>query len=433
VPEANSVTSLFEGLKDREDKVIQQLWDRYFVRLVKLASARMPRDRRREFDEEDVALSAFHSFCDRAARGQFPMLVDRDGLWRLLATLTTRKLFANIRHQSRQKRGGGQAAISTTDSDDLSRVLRREPTPAAAAQLADEYDSLFAKLDDPVLKTIALRKLEGFSRRDRRRATRLGPDRRPQALARPRHLGRGYDVTPHITADLPVNARRRIDEVSDRFEADWREGKHPDLADFLDGSPTLERVQLFRELLALELDFRRREGDLVETADYRARFPEYADVIDSTFIGDRSTIDRPAPAGAGVERGDVSEALRAAGYEVLGELGRGGMGIVFRARQTALGREVAVKVIKSAEFASETEQRRFRDEAEPAVVLGPCRHRQCRFVHRRQLIAPGRRERPSHGRLRAVRPRRRQPGGLARTGNQIRRRSHRLRVILTRG
>ncbi len=123
----------------------------------------MPRDRRRMFDEEDVALSAFQSFCDRAARGQFPKLVDRDDLWRLLATLTTRKLYNHLRHQSRQKRGGGQSALSLLDEGDLSQILSREPTPAAVAQLADEYDNLFTKLNDSLLQTIAHRKLEGFS------------------------------------------------------------------------------------------------------------------------------------------------------------------------------------------------------------------------------------------------------------------------------
>jgi DNA-directed RNA polymerase specialized sigma24 family protein len=167
---SNSVTRLIGGLKDGEDEDIARLWDRYFERLVKLASARMPRDRRREFDEEDVALSAFHSFCDRAARGQFPRLADRDDLWRLLATLTTRKLLSSLRHQSRQKRGGGrvvgEAGSRARDSDSteyLSEVLSREPSPAAVAELADECDRLFARLDDAVLKTIAVRKLEGFS------------------------------------------------------------------------------------------------------------------------------------------------------------------------------------------------------------------------------------------------------------------------------
>jgi len=168
MPDPNSITFLIGGLKDGENQVIQRLWDHYFDRLVRLAAARMPRDRRRELDEEDVALSAFQSFCDRAARGQFPRLDDRNDLWRVLATLTTRKLFDSLRHQSRQNRGGGRvlgesAVDAQGDAEGLAWVLGREPTPADAAALADDYQRLFAKLDDPVLKTIALRKLEGFS------------------------------------------------------------------------------------------------------------------------------------------------------------------------------------------------------------------------------------------------------------------------------
>src|SRR5581483_6252949 len=58
-----------------------------------------------------------------------------------------------------------------------------------------------------------------------------------------------------------------------------------------------------------------------------------------------------------------------AGYEVATELGRGGMGIVYEARQTALGRVVAVKVLRSGLFATEDECRRFLNEAEAVARL----------------------------------------------------------------
>ncbi len=88
----NSVSRWLEGVREGNDADVQKLWDRYFQRLVRLASARLPGHVRRMSDEEDLALSAFHSFCDRVGRGQFPQLVDRDDLWRLLVTITTRKV-----------------------------------------------------------------------------------------------------------------------------------------------------------------------------------------------------------------------------------------------------------------------------------------------------------------------------------------------------
>ncbi len=155
-----SVTRWLGRLQAGDPAAAQQLWECYFHRLVGLARKRLHGTPRRVADEEDVALSAFDSFCQGAEAGRFPQLLDRDSLWRLLVVITARKAAHLVRDQGRQKRGGAAEAVEEAD---LGQVLSREPSPEFAAQVADECHRLLRTLGNRELEAVALEKMEGYS------------------------------------------------------------------------------------------------------------------------------------------------------------------------------------------------------------------------------------------------------------------------------
>ena len=132
-----SVTRWLGALKAGEPTAAQRLWERYFTDLVRRARARLRAASRAAEDEEDVALSAFDSFCTAAARGRFPRLDDRDDLWRVLVTLTERKASALLRRQRRLKRGGGRVApeadLAGPEEDLLDHFAGSAPTALGGA------------------------------------------------------------------------------------------------------------------------------------------------------------------------------------------------------------------------------------------------------------------------------------------------------------
>src|SRR6516225_3478590 len=105
---ADSITRWIGPLKAGDADAAQKLWEAYYARLVGLARKKLRGVRRRVADEEDMALSAFDSFCRGAQRGKFPLLRDRHNLWPLLVRITVRKAADQIQHDHRAKRGGGR-------------------------------------------------------------------------------------------------------------------------------------------------------------------------------------------------------------------------------------------------------------------------------------------------------------------------------------
>jgi serine/threonine-protein kinase len=160
---------------------------------------------------------------------------------------------------------------------------------------------------------------------------------------------------PETTADHGMRDELlRIDELCDRFEDEWQAGRRPDPSAFA-AQGGADRAALVRELVRLDVEYRRRAGEAPTPAEYADRFPEVGD-----WTGAFPTTARaPAPDGP----------RRLGDYELLEELGRGGMGVIYKARQVSLNRVVAVKMILAGELAGSAAVRQFRGEAELAAGL----------------------------------------------------------------
>ncbi|XZE52257.1 serine/threonine-protein kinase [Planctomycetaceae bacterium SH139] len=174
----------------------------------------------------------------------------------------------------------------------------------------------------------------------------------------------------------------QIDSICDAFEKALRDGESPELINFVDQLPDTQtqehRRRLATELILLELDYRINRGDSPSIEEYDLPSELQRAVADAfRHIGrlNKAAQDTPSSEMATLAASEnaataIGERIHYFGdYELIDEIARGGMGVVYKAKQISLSRTIALKMILSGQLADDNEVRRFRLEAEAAANL----------------------------------------------------------------
>ncbi len=184
------------------------------------------------------------------------------------------------------------------------------------------------------------------------------------------------DAIPGESRPLAWEKRRLLEDVCDRFESAWLTGERPDFNAF--AAEASDSAELFSELLGLEFTYRRKCGENPTPHEYFDRFPDRSRLIAEVFSSEQDALGEASNDGRQTDATATDNLDRFARevaaelsdeFEFLEVIGRGGMGVVFKARHRSMQRLVAIKIPRPDRFASTEDRDRFEREASVVAKL----------------------------------------------------------------
>ncbi len=152
----------------------------------------------------------------------------------------------------------------------------------------------------------------------------------------------------------------------------WQLAKGRYVEEYLVDFPVLAgHPELVIDLAFAEFVRREEVQSPIDVPSFLDRFPEYRDELERQIAFHHSLNDVSNVADQDDEQAadGIRPRLQIPGYEILREIGRGGLGVVYLARDTQLHRLVAIKMLLAGKFASESVVRRLATEGEATARL----------------------------------------------------------------